>query len=339
MALILNDRVKETSTTTGLSDFALGGAATGFQSFSAGIGVNNTTYYAVYDATDWEVGLGTLSGDGLTLARTTIYKSSNANNKVNFGAGAKSVFVTYPADIASSALQPSDNVSSLTNDAGYIGSADIGVTVQPYDANALSSSDIGVTVQGYDATLLKSSDIGVSVQAFDATLLNDADIGVTVQGYDATILKSSDIGVSVQAYDATLLNDADIGVSVQAYDANITTATNTQTLTNKTVTGLKETKVAMGSDNIDLSTGNYFTKTIAGATTLTVSNTAASGSVSAFVLELTNGGSATVTFFSGVTWAAATAPTLTASGVDVLGFFTTDGGTTWRGFVLGLGMA
>ena len=254
MALILNDRVKETSTTTGLSDFALGGAATGFQSFSAGVGANNTTYYAVYDATDWEVGLGTLSGDGLTLARTTIYKSSNANNKVNFGAGAKSVFVTYPADIASSALQPSDNVSSLTNDAGYIGSADI-------------------------------------------------------------------------------------GVNVQAYDANITTATNTQTLTNKTVTGLKETKVAMGADNIDLSTGNYFTKTIAGATTLTVSNTATSGSVSAFVLELTNGGSATVTFFSGVTWAAATAPTLTASGVDVLGFFTTDGGTTWRGFVLGLGMA
>jgi hypothetical protein len=97
--------------------------------------------------------------------------------------------------------------------------------------------------------------------------------------------------------------------------------------------------VAMAAAEIDLATGNYFTKTISGIITLTVANTAASGSVSAFVLELTNGGSAAVTFFSGVTWAAATAPTLTAAGVDTLAFFTSDGGTTWRAFVLGLGMA
>ena len=117
------------------------------------------------------------------------------------------------------------------------------------------------------------------------------------------------------------------------------TATSTNTLTNKTITGVKETKVAMGANNIDLSLGNYFTYTLSGAQTLTVSNVASSGSVSAFVLEVTNGGSAALTFFSGVTWAAATAPTLTAAGVDTLAFFTTDGGTTWRGFVLGLGMA
>ena len=135
------------------------------------------------------------------------------------------------------------------------------------------------------------------------------------------------------------------------------TATSTNTLTNKTITfagntltgvaptatptltGVKETKVAMGANDIDLSAGNYFTYTLSGAQTLTVSNVASSGSVSAFVLEVTNGGSAALTFFSGVTWAAATPPTLTAAGVDTLAFFTTDGGTTWRGFVLGLGMA
>ena len=130
--------------------------------------------------------------------------------------------------------------------------------------------------------------------------------------------------------------------------ANEVTLDGVETLTNKTLTspilntatatGLKETKVAMDADDIDLATGNYFTKTISGATTLTVSNVAASGTANAFVLELTNGGSSTVTWFSGVTWAASTAPTLTASGVDTLAFFTTDGGTTWRGFVLGLGM-
>ena len=141
------------------------------------------------------------------------------------------------------------------------------------------------------------------------------------------------------AADALFVAQTDIGTTVQAYDANNTTATNTQTLTNKTITGTVETKVAMGANDIDLSAGNYFTKTISGATTLTVSNVASSGSVSAFVLELTNGGSAAVTFFSGITWAAATPPTLTAAGVDTLAFFTSDGGTTWRGFVLGLGMA
>jgi hypothetical protein len=103
--------------------------------------------------------------------------------------------------------------------------------------------------------------------------------------------------------------------------------------------GVRETKVAVAASNIDLSTGTYFTKTISGSTTFTVSNVASSGTVSSFVLELTNGGSDTVAYFSGVTWAGGTAPTLTASGVDVLAFFTSDGGTTWRGFVLGLDMA
>ena len=154
-------------------------------------------------------------------------------------------------------------------------------------------------------------------------------------------LSSSDIGVSVQAYDATIVVDADIGVSVQAYDADTTKndVANTFTAAQTFGASVVEKKVAMGANDIDLSAGNYFTYTLSGAQTLTVSNVASSGSVSAFVLEVTNGGSAALSYFSGVTWAAATAPTLTAAGVDTLAFFTHDGGTTWRGFVLGLGMA
>ena len=144
--------------------------------------------------------------------------------------------------------------------------------------------------------------------------------------------------LAVNVTDKKLFTKDSVGAIVQL-GANEVTLAGAETLTNKTLTGLKETKVAMGANDIDLSAGNYFTKTISGATTLTVSNVASSGSVSAFVLELTNGGSAAVTFFSGVTWAAATPPTLTAAGVDTLAFFTTNGGTTWRGFVLGLGMA
>lgn len=98
MALVIADRVKETTTSTGTSDLGLGGAATGgFQTFATGIGANNTCYYAVSDGTNWEVGLGTLNGAGTTLARTTVYASSAGTSKVSLAAGTKDVFATYPA--------------------------------------------------------------------------------------------------------------------------------------------------------------------------------------------------------------------------------------------------
>lgn len=103
-----------------------------------------------------------------------------------------------------------------------------------------------------------------------------------------------------------------------------------------TITGLKEVRVAIAASDIDLSAGNFFTKTISGATTFTVSNVPATGTAITFILELTNGGSDTITWFSGVTWVAGTAPTLTASGRDVLAFYTFDNGSTWNGFVVGL---
>lgn len=118
-----------------------------------------------------------------------------------------------------------------------------------------------------------------------------------------------------------------------------TTATlsGVQTLSGKTITtvALFETRVAVPASDINLATGNYFTRTISGTTTLTVSNVPASGTAGSFILDLTNGGSATVNWWSGMKWAAGVAPTLTTSGRDVLGFFTHNGGTTWTGLVLG----
>ena len=110
-------------------------------------------------------------------------------------------------------------------------------------------------------------------------------------------------------------------------------------LTTPTITGTKETSVAVAASNIDLSLGNYFTKTISGTTTFTASNVPTTGTTASFILDLTNGGSATVNWITNTTWAAGTPPTLTASGRDVLAFFTYDAGTTWNGFVLGTGMA
>jgi VCBS repeat-containing protein len=100
MAFVINDRVLETSAVTGTGPATLLGASTGFQSFSAGIGANNDTYYCIVNpnvANEFEVGFGTLDATGLILTRTTVYRSSNSNNAVVFTAGTKTVFVTYPS--------------------------------------------------------------------------------------------------------------------------------------------------------------------------------------------------------------------------------------------------
>lgn len=98
MALVLADRVQETTTTTGTGTITLLGAVTGFRAFSA-IGNANTTYYCIAGQTgsEWEVGIGTYTLSGTTLARTTVLASSNAGSLVTFSAGTKNVFVTYPA--------------------------------------------------------------------------------------------------------------------------------------------------------------------------------------------------------------------------------------------------
>ena len=99
MALVVKDRVQETSTTTGTGTITLAGAVSGFQSFSV-IGNANTTYYAIVMGSEWEVGLGTYTSSGTTLSRDTVLESSNGGTKVNFSAGTKNVFVTYPAEKA-----------------------------------------------------------------------------------------------------------------------------------------------------------------------------------------------------------------------------------------------
>jgi hypothetical protein len=131
MALVLKDRVKETTTTTGTGTVTLAGAAAGFQSFVV-IGDGNQTFYAIVDATSgaWEVGVGIYTSSGTTLSRTTVVSSSNAGSLVNFGAGSKDVFVTYPSsravylDAAGSAVTTLD-IGTLSTSTANISTANI----------------------------------------------------------------------------------------------------------------------------------------------------------------------------------------------------------------------
>jgi surfactin synthase thioesterase subunit len=163
MALVVNDRVKETSTTTGTGSFTLAGAVTGFETFSSAIGNTNTTYYAIVNTTDgeFEVGLGTV-GAG-TLSRDTIISSSNSDAAVDFAAGTKNVFCTLPASksviLDSSGNIVANNGSNLTNlDADNLASGTLPDARFPATLPAVS----GANLTNLDASDLASGTVPIA---------------------------------------------------------------------------------------------------------------------------------------------------------------------------------
>lgn len=140
MALVLKDRVKETSTTAGTGTLTLAGAVSGFQAFSA-VGNGNTTYYAIVDAAtgDWEVGLGTYTSSGTTLSRDTVLSSSNSGSLVPFAANSKDVFVTYPSE--KSAYQNAAGVIAQTS-FGAITATSAALTTGTVSTTPASNTDI-----------------------------------------------------------------------------------------------------------------------------------------------------------------------------------------------------
>ena len=157
------------------------------------------------------------------------------------------------------------------------------------------------------------------------------------------------IGTDVQAYDATIVVDADIGSTVQAYDADTSKTDVAETrsasinmadnvLQRPEIKDYSEAVQAMAANDVDLSLGNVQTKSIAGSQTLTFSNPPASGKAGSFTLIATLSSTPAITWPTSVDWAGGTAPTLTAAGVDIFSFVTTNGGTTWFGFTAGADM-
>ena len=148
MAFVIADRVKETTSTTGTGTVTLLGAATGFQSFAA-VGDTNTTYYtiAAQTGTEWEVGIGTYATSGTTLARTTVLSNSSATqpSALNFSAGTKDVFVTYPAELAAFANGNGVVIENYTTLTGTytMTTGKSGMSVGPVTISSGSSFTVG----------------------------------------------------------------------------------------------------------------------------------------------------------------------------------------------------
>ena len=196
MALVINNRVRETTATTGTGAVTLAGAVDGFQTFAAGIGNSNTTYYAISlnTANEWEVGLGTLNGDSSTLTRTEVLESSNSDSAVDFSAGSKEVFCTLPSEKAVY-LDGSDNqvggFSSLADDSSPQLGGELDVVT--YDIVSTSNRDIDITPHGTGDVVLKADTVTVGDAAAAATIRSSGagTLTVTTGGTTDLILSTN----------------------------------------------------------------------------------------------------------------------------------------------------
>ena len=198
MALVINDRVKETTTTTGTGAVSLGGAVTGFETFAAGIGNSNTVYYCIahQDQAEFEVGLGTLDGDSSDLARTTIISSSNSDSAVDFSAGTKDVFCTIPASKMlfkdASGTIGNFNAATITANTAFVPDASDGAAL---GTSSLEFSDLFLA----DGAVINFGDDQ------DITLTHTADTGLTTNGtFQATTITATTAFVPDAADGASL---------------------------------------------------------------------------------------------------------------------------------------
>ena len=250
MALVLDDRVKETSTTTGTGTLNLSGAVSGFQTFVAGVGDGNTTYYAIInrDEAEWETGVGTVTDATTdTLARTTVIASSNSDSAVTFSAGTKDVFTTLPAskavfeDASSDVTLPNDLI--LGSDSAVLKfGADSDTTLTHTDGTGLTLNstnkllfrDTGLYI--YSSTdgqldIVADTEVQIAATTIDingAIALNGAITGatnITLSGeLDAATL---DVSGNADIDGTTNLDAVDIDGAVQL-DATLTIGANDQ---------------------------------------------------------------------------------------------------------------
>ena len=216
MALVISDRVKETTTTTGTGTLTLGGAVTGFETFTANLSDGDTTYYACTDNTDFEVGLGTFTASGTTLARTTILASSNSGSAVNWAAGTRTIFCTLPA--AKAVFLDASNVTNISN----LKLASGATVTAILDEDGLSSDSATslATQQSIKAY------VDAQVTAQDLDFQGDTGGALSIDLDSETLDIAGGTGIDTSGSSNTL---------TVAIDSTVATLSGTQTLTNKSI--------------------------------------------------------------------------------------------------------
>jgi len=270
MALVIKDRVKETTTTTGTGTFNLAGAVSGFEGFIQ-VGDGNTTYYVCTDNTDFEIGIGTFTdGSPDTLSRDTILQSSNSDNKVNWSAGTRTIFCTYPADkavvedasnningtfvgnITGDVTGNADTATTLEtareiNGTSFNGSANITVTAA---AGTLTGSTLnsGVTASSLTSLGTLASNLNLGGQDIVTTTSNQ-DIDLAAHGTGKVVIKGNTnqgaikLNCEANSHGQTIIaaphsESANNTLTLPSTggDARLVSATSTATLTNKSLT-------------------------------------------------------------------------------------------------------
>ena len=277
MAFVIKDRVKETTTTTGTGTVTLLGAVSGFEAFSA-IGNTNTTYYAIVhqSADEWEVGIGTYTASGTTLARTTILQSSNSDSAVNWSAGTRTIFCTYPADKAVF-KDASDDVTLKSSDGAILKLQSSDTTIT--DGSVLGAIEFSAPdeASGTDAILTSASIVAEADATFAADANNtdlvfklgaseaaaekmrlthegkleipgDADIGGTLEADAITVDGTTLAEYISDTAGAMFSSNTETGITVTYQDADNTIDVEIDAA-QTTITSLLATDIKIGEDD------------------------------------------------------------------------------------------
>jgi hypothetical protein len=360
MALVVKDRVKEQTSTTGTSTLTLGGTTTGFQTFSV-IGDGSTTYYAIVHQSldEWEVGLGTYTASGTTLSRDTILDSSNSGSAVNFSAGTKDVFVTYSADKAIY-RDASGNVSVTFATSATNATNAVSATFATSATNATNAVSATFATSATNATNAVSATFATSATnasyALSATNANFA-TSATEATTAITAVSATNASYALSATNANFATSAtyatDAGNAVSAtFAASATNATNAVNLAGGTVsatTGTFSTSIKVGgvspdkqfeitqsarahittltdaaSIYVDFDTAQNFTVTLGGNRTLENPSNIDPGQTGSIFVAQDGTGGRTLSFGTYWNFAGGTPPTLSTdvSAVDRIDYIT-----------------
>jgi len=269
MALVVADRVQQTTTTAGTGTVTLSGSVTGYQSFSA-IGNGNTTYYTLVDGSNWEVGIGTYTASGTTLSRDTVYASSaGGTTKITLSGGTTNVFVTYPAEIATMLTNPTPTNGGVVYGTGTA----IGVSAVGTAGQILLSGGAGAPTWSNGAVYTKTSFTATAGQtSFSVTYT----VGYLDVFYNGSKLSTSE-------YTATTGTTVVLGTACNAGDIVETIAWAIWSVTNTNIGIGTGTSLALGGATIGSNA-----LAVTGTTALSGLLTAAGGVSSTLVTDATS---------------------------------------------------